>query len=81
MQSDPDLTQVHCWSKPPSIARSAVHYYYYYGYIITVACAPYVLPSPLEPTTGSTSSLHDVKQHIVHDTLPRIAFKGAIRLD
>lgn len=36
-----------------------------------MVCAPYALLSLLEPTKGSTSSLHDVKQVIVHKTWPR----------
>lgn len=46
----------HCWSKPPPPQPAAQYYYNYI--IIIVVCALYVLPSPLEPTQGSTPSLH-----------------------
>lgn len=36
-----------------------------------MACAPYVLPSPSEPTEGGPSARHDAKQHVVHETMPR----------
>lgn len=56
------LSFAHCWSKPVLVACSAVHcghYYYHYCIIliIIVGCAPRVLPSPVEPTKGSTFSL------------------------
>lgn len=39
------------------------------GYDVVVR-APYELPSPSEPTEGGSSPRHDVKQHVVHETMP-----------
>lgn len=43
-----------------------------------MVCAPCVLLSSLVLTKGSSSSLHEVDQHIVHETLPWSAFSSAI---
>lgn len=42
----------------------------HFGGLDVVACVPRVLQSPSEPTKGTTSSLRDVKQHVVQETLP-----------
>lgn len=72
----------HCWSNSAPTACSAVHnrHYYYYCFIITIVCAPYVLLSLSELTKGSTSSLHSVKWYNAHETLPWSLFRDIILL-